>query len=95
MGDLLSGRAAAPDIVQPQPKASADSMALGVQLCVCELISGDDKGECGNGEATLFIHWKLRNMQKEIPFFRVRRWAASQNEQGMEPEGGKTFRVRQ
>ncbi|WP_243370390.1 hypothetical protein [Microvirga solisilvae] len=55
--DLLAGNGCAPCIVQPQPKASAGSVALGfAQLCVCEVIEGDDTLECGNGEAALVVH---------------------------------------
>jgi len=53
-------------------------MALGViKLCVCELILEDDTGECGNGEATLFIHGKRRNIDTTFPIFLVKRCAAS------------------
>jgi hypothetical protein len=46
-----------PDILQPQPKASPVSLALSVaQLCVREVITVEDNAECGNGEATRFIH---------------------------------------
>jgi hypothetical protein len=47
-----------PGIVQPQPKASVVSMALGVtQLCVREVILDEDSAECGNEEAIPFIDW--------------------------------------
>ena len=78
IGERIAESVEASDIVQPQPKASAGSMALGViQLCVCELILEDDTGECGNGEATLFIHGKRRNIDTTFPIFLVKRCAAS------------------
>jgi hypothetical protein len=55
--ERLVGVEGDPNVVQPQPKASLVSLALSVaQLCVREVISVENNAECGNGEATHFIH---------------------------------------